>query len=87
MSYNGRLGFGLLADYDALPDLEDIAQHLDDAIESLAREAGVGRPRRALRHAGAAQARSGRGRPLLTRRAAMAAGIAVLAVARARSPR
>ena len=25
MSYDGHLGFGLLADYDALPDLEDLA--------------------------------------------------------------
>src|SRR3954467_5984385 len=43
MSYNGRLGFGLLADYDALPDLEEIAQHLEEAIATLAREAGVPR--------------------------------------------
>jgi hypothetical protein len=39
MSYNGRLGFGLLADFDALPDLEDIAEHLEGAIDDLARVA------------------------------------------------
>jgi WS/DGAT/MGAT family acyltransferase len=35
-SYDGRLGFGLLADYDALPHVEEIAGHLRDAIEALA---------------------------------------------------
>ncbi len=37
MSYNGQLGFGLLGDYDALPDLDAIAQELDSAIRRLAR--------------------------------------------------
>jgi WS/DGAT/MGAT family acyltransferase len=46
MSYDGRLGYGLLADYDALPDLEDIAGHVDDAIGDLARAAGVERTAR-----------------------------------------
>ena len=41
MSYDGRLGFGLLADYDAVPELEAIARDLDRAIASLARAAGV----------------------------------------------
>lgn len=45
MSYNGRLGFGLLADYDAVPELESIARDLERAIASLARAAGV-RPAR-----------------------------------------
>ena len=36
MSYHGRLGFGLLGDFDALPDLEDIAAHLEGAIDDLA---------------------------------------------------
>jgi diacylglycerol O-acyltransferase / wax synthase len=39
MSYNGHLGFGLLGDYDALPDLDAIAQELDRAIRRLARAA------------------------------------------------
>jgi diacylglycerol O-acyltransferase len=39
MSYDGRLGFGLLADFDALPDLEEIAAHLEGAIDDLARVA------------------------------------------------
>ena len=41
MSYNGRLGFGLLGDFDALPDLEDIAAHLEGAIDDLAAATGA----------------------------------------------
>jgi diacylglycerol O-acyltransferase / wax synthase len=41
MSYDGHLGFGLLADYDALPELEQIAQELKRAIAALARAAGL----------------------------------------------
>ena len=29
MSYDGRLGFGLLGDYDALPELDDVAEDLE----------------------------------------------------------
>jgi diacylglycerol O-acyltransferase / wax synthase len=43
MSYDGHLGFGLLGDYDALPELELIVQDLRRAIASLARSAGVSR--------------------------------------------
>jgi diacylglycerol O-acyltransferase len=43
MSYNGRLGFGLLADYDTMPDLHDVADHLRDAIAGLRAAAGVKR--------------------------------------------
>ena len=41
MSYDGHLGFGLLGDFDALPELEAIAADLKWAIGSLARAAGV----------------------------------------------
>jgi diacylglycerol O-acyltransferase len=41
MSYNGRLGFGLLADFDALGDLEEIAEHLEGAIDDLAAAASA----------------------------------------------
>jgi WS/DGAT/MGAT family acyltransferase len=41
MSYDGHLGFGLLADYDALPELEQIVGDLRWAISSLTRAAGV----------------------------------------------
>ncbi len=46
MSYDGHLGFGLLGDYDALPDIEEIADDLEQAVEALARAAGL-RARRA----------------------------------------
>jgi hypothetical protein len=35
MSYNGRLDFGLLADYDAMPDLDDLAADLAAARDEL----------------------------------------------------
>jgi WS/DGAT/MGAT family acyltransferase len=41
MSYDGHLGFGLLADFDALPELENIRRDLEWAIDSLAEAAGV----------------------------------------------
>jgi diacylglycerol O-acyltransferase len=41
MSYDGRLGFGLLGDYDAMADLEDLADDVEAAIGSLSRAAGV----------------------------------------------
>jgi len=59
MSYNGHLGFGLLADYDALPELETIARDLERSIASLARAAGLPAARRrapARKRAGAARA-------------------------------
>jgi diacylglycerol O-acyltransferase / wax synthase len=50
MSYDGHLGYGLLGDYDALPDLDQIALDLQWAIAALARAAGV-RPARQTRKA------------------------------------
>jgi diacylglycerol O-acyltransferase / wax synthase len=47
MSYDGRLGFGLLADYEALPDLDVLATDLRAAIDALASGASI--PRRAAR--------------------------------------
>ncbi|HXP28509.1 MAG TPA: wax ester/triacylglycerol synthase family O-acyltransferase [Solirubrobacteraceae bacterium] len=44
MSYDGHLGFGLLGDFDALPELESITVDLKRAIASLARAAGVAPP-------------------------------------------
>jgi WS/DGAT/MGAT family acyltransferase len=43
MSYDGKLGFGLLGDFDALADLDEVAEDLRTAIGVLAREAGVRR--------------------------------------------
>jgi WS/DGAT/MGAT family acyltransferase len=35
MSYNGRVGFGLLADYDSMEDIEDFAAGLNRSLEEL----------------------------------------------------
>ena len=35
ISYNGWLNFGLLGDYDAVPDLEDIGDAIEEAIDEL----------------------------------------------------
>jgi WS/DGAT/MGAT family acyltransferase len=56
MSYDGRLGFGLLADYDALADVDVLATELRAAIDALA--AGASIPRRAARGRRKAAARS-----------------------------
>jgi diacylglycerol O-acyltransferase / wax synthase len=48
MSYNGRLNFGLLGDYDALPDIDVIVEGIDNAVEELraaARSNGGAKPR------------------------------------------
>jgi hypothetical protein len=39
MSYNGKMDFGLLGDYDAMPDLEDFAQDLSDSLAELVQAA------------------------------------------------
>jgi diacylglycerol O-acyltransferase len=35
MSYNGKVDFGLLADYDAMPDLEAVGEAVEEALEEL----------------------------------------------------
>jgi hypothetical protein len=39
MSYNGKVDFGLLADYDAMPDLEEFGVMLEDSLAELLKEA------------------------------------------------
>jgi diacylglycerol O-acyltransferase len=41
MSYDGRISFGLNADFDALPDLELLAGQLSESLEELADAAGL----------------------------------------------
>jgi WS/DGAT/MGAT family acyltransferase len=48
MSYNGKVDFGLLADYDAMPDLDAFAEHLEESLAEMlaaARQAGKARAR------------------------------------------
>ena len=35
MSYHGGIDFGLLGDYDAMPDLDELGQDLSIALEEL----------------------------------------------------
>ena len=44
LSYNGQLNFGLVGDYDALADLEVLADELRSSIEELAAAAGASAP-------------------------------------------
>jgi WS/DGAT/MGAT family acyltransferase len=56
MSYNGSIDFGLLADYDALPDLDVITEGIDASLEELlaaARARGAGGLARGVAGAGA----------------------------------
>ena len=39
MSYNGKVDFGLLADYDAMTDLEDFGTMLEDSLAELLKAA------------------------------------------------
>jgi hypothetical protein len=40
MSYHGRVTYGLMADADAVPDLDLLAQHLKDSLSELVALAG-----------------------------------------------
>ena len=46
LSYNGQVSFGILADPDALPDAERLADHLDAAVEELRAAAQIALRRR-----------------------------------------
>jgi WS/DGAT/MGAT family acyltransferase len=39
MSYNGKVDFGLLGDYDAMPDLEEFGQMLEESLAELLKQA------------------------------------------------
>jgi len=68
MSYHGRLNFGLLGDFDAMPDLEQVGRDLGAAIDELALAAGVVADGKAAKDAKAeekAEDKVGNGRPAL----------------------
>jgi WS/DGAT/MGAT family acyltransferase len=54
LSYNGQLNFGLVADYDALSDVEVLADELRASIEELAAAAGGPAPTAPAKGAGSA---------------------------------
>jgi diacylglycerol O-acyltransferase / wax synthase len=35
MSYNGQMNFGLLGDFDALPDIDEISANISAELETL----------------------------------------------------
>jgi diacylglycerol O-acyltransferase / wax synthase len=40
MSYNGQMNFGLLGDFDALPDIDEISANISDELQTLLALAG-----------------------------------------------
>jgi hypothetical protein len=53
MSYNGQAYFGLVADYDAMPDLDYFGESLDESLAELLAAAGERVPSRPETEAGA----------------------------------
>jgi hypothetical protein len=49
MSYDGNVDFGLIGDYDLVPDLEELAADLDAAITELSAATGGEKPKRRAR--------------------------------------
>jgi hypothetical protein len=41
MSYNGRVGFGLLADYDSMEDVEVISNGIEESLAELEQAASA----------------------------------------------
>jgi hypothetical protein len=58
MSYNGKLNFGLLGDFDTLPDLEVIAGGINASLDELRLAAGLRKKTRAPRRRATASSRS-----------------------------
>jgi diacylglycerol O-acyltransferase / wax synthase len=69
MSYNGKLDFGLLADFDALPDIAAVGRGIEHSLDELRSAAGVEPPEAkvdqipAADRAAAAQPNGGRPEP------------------------
>ena len=42
VSYNGRMDFGLIGDFDTMPDLDEVAADFAAAFDEVRAEAGVG---------------------------------------------
>jgi diacylglycerol O-acyltransferase / wax synthase len=74
MSYNGAIDFGLLGDYDALPDIDTIADGIEDGLAQLKAAARAKEARAATARAGVDGATPvGRARPRRRRPASRAA--------------
>jgi len=53
MSYDGKMNFGLLGDFDAMPDMRLVADGINASLEELRTAAGIRKRRRAPRRAAA----------------------------------
>jgi hypothetical protein len=53
MSYDGKMNFGLLGDFDAMPDMNPVAAGISDSLHELRTAAGIRKPRRVPRRAAA----------------------------------
>jgi diacylglycerol O-acyltransferase len=49
MSYDGKLNFGLLGDFDAMPDLDAVARGIEESLAELRAAAGIRKPRQRAR--------------------------------------
>jgi diacylglycerol O-acyltransferase / wax synthase len=49
MSYDGKMNFGLLGDFDAMPDLEVVARGIEESLDELRSAAGLRKPRKRAR--------------------------------------
>jgi diacylglycerol O-acyltransferase / wax synthase len=58
MSYNGKMNFGLLGDFDAMPDLRVVANGITESLQELRAAAGLRKRRAARRPAAAARGTS-----------------------------
>ena len=63
MSYNGQVEYGLLADYDALPDVSLIAEGIEASLQELVQAARAKAQRAPAAKAKRASARSSNGAP------------------------
>jgi len=70
MSYNGAIDFGLLGDYDALPDIDTIADGIEDGLAQLKAAARAKEARAAGARSDGAAAAAGAGRAPRRRRPA-----------------
>jgi WS/DGAT/MGAT family acyltransferase len=46
MSYNGKLVFSLLGDYDAMPDIQEVCGYVEESLEELLKAAAKAKPRK-----------------------------------------
>ena len=71
MSYDGGIAFGLLGDYDAMPDLDEVGKHIEDSLAELV-DAAAKRSRPKKKGASRSSTRARTSRPRTSGRASTA---------------